>query len=82
MKFVDNIKQGWAEKCWKWFSMQAMAIALAIQGGWAMLDTDMRKAIPYSDEVTTGLTGLLLVMGIFGRLYKQDLPSDKPEVKP
>jgi hypothetical protein len=79
MKLIEYIKEGWAAKCYKWFSLQAMTIALAVQGGWAMLDADMRKAIPYSDEVTAGLTGVLLVFGIFGRLYKQDLPSDKAE---
>ena len=79
MKLIEDIKEGWALKCYKWFSLQAMTIALAIQGGWAMLDSDMRAKIPYSDEVTAGLTGLLLVFGIFGRLYKQNVPSEEPK---
>ncbi len=72
MKLVENAKQAW-----RWFSVQAMALATAIQATWAMLDTDMRAVVPYNDVVVPALTGLLLVFGIAGRVYKQDLPSDK-----
>ena len=72
MKLVEN-----ANQAWRWFSVQAMALATAIQGAWLLLDTDMRAVIPYSDVVVPSLTGVLLVLGIVGRLYKQDLPSDK-----
>lgn len=72
MKLVENAKQAW-----RWFSVQAMTLATAIQGAWLLLDTDMRAVIPYSDVVVPSLTGVLLVLGIVGRLYKQDLPSDK-----
>lgn len=71
MKFVDNAKD-----CWKWFSMWAMAIAGAIQGGWGMLDSDMRALIPYSETVVPSITAALLFFGIVGRLVDQ---TKKPE---
>lgn len=72
MKLVENVKEAW-----RWFSIQAMALATAIQATWAMLDADMRAVVPYNDVVVPALTGLLLVFGIVGRVVKQDLPSDK-----
>lgn len=72
MKLVEN-----AKTAWRWFSVQAMALATAIQLTWAMLDTDMRSVIPYQETVVPALTGTLLVLGIVGRLYKQELPEHK-----
>ena len=73
MKLVEN-----AKTAWRWFSVQAMALALAVQGGWGMLDADMRAEIPYAEVVVPVLTGVLLLLGILGRVVKQDLPADKP----
>jgi hypothetical protein len=66
MKLVEN-----AKSAWKWFSVQAMVLATAIQGAWTMLDSDMRVLIPYSDTVVPTITGALLVFGIIGRLVDQ-----------
>jgi hypothetical protein len=79
MKLVDDIKKGWALKCWKWFSMQAMAVATAIQGTWAWLDTDQRASIPYGSIVVPALTATVLVLGMFGRLYKQTPTGEAPK---
>ena len=72
MKLVENAKQAW-----RWFSVQAMALATAIQATWAMLDADMRAVVPYNDVVVPALTGLLLAFGIAGRLVDQSKPETK-----
>lgn len=64
MKLVDNARQ-----CWRWFSMQAMALAIAIQGTWELLPPDLRSSVP--DKVVPLVTVALLVSGIFGRLVDQ-----------
>lgn len=67
MTLVDNAKQAW-----KWFSVQAMALALAIQGAWEVLPDDMKASIPHN--LVTYTTLALLALGIGGRLVKQDKP--------
>jgi hypothetical protein len=67
MKLVDD-----AKSAWRWFSVQAMALALAIQGAWEVLPADMKAGIP--PQYVTYITLLLLAMGIAGRLVKQDKP--------
>lgn len=64
MKLVDDAKQAW-----RWFSMQAMALAVAVLGAWEVIPADMKASIPaqYVTYVTLGL----LVFGIAGRLVKQ-----------
>jgi hypothetical protein len=64
MKFVDDAKQAW-----RWFSVQAMTLALAIQGAWEVIPADMRASIPQSYVTYTTLA--LLALGIGGRLLKQ-----------
>jgi protein-S-isoprenylcysteine O-methyltransferase Ste14 len=64
MKFVDDVKDAW-----RWFSVQAMALALALQGAWEVLTPEMRTSIP-PQYVTWG-TLFLLALGIGGRLVKQ-----------
>lgn len=65
MRLVDDWK-----RAWRWFSMQAMASAGAVQVGWVSLPDDMRRSIPAS--WVSALTMLLLVAGIAGRLVKQN----------
>ena len=65
MRLVRN-----ARRAWTWFSMQAMILAGALQGGWQALPADLKAAIP--DHVVTGLTIAILVAGIVGRLVDQD----------
>lgn len=64
MRLVDDFKQGW-----RWFSVQAMALALAIQGAWEVIPDDMKASIP--PALVTYTTLGLLVLGIVGRLVKQ-----------
>jgi hypothetical protein len=64
MTFVED-----AKKAWRWFSVQAMALALAIQGAWEMVPDDMKAGIP--PKLVTAVTVGLLLLGIAGRLVKQ-----------
>ena len=64
MKLVDDAKQAW-----KWFSMQAMVWALAVQGAWEVLPPEMKAGVP--PQAVTWITFALLGMGIVGRLVKQ-----------
>ena len=64
MKLVDDAKQAW-----KWFSVQAMALAGAIQGAWVLLPDDMKASI--APSIVSGITLTLLVFGIVGRLVDQ-----------
>ena len=68
MKFVDDVKTAW-----RWFSVQAMAAALAVQGAWVSLPEDMKASIPAS--YVQWLTLALLALGIGGRLVQQT-PKD------
>jgi hypothetical protein len=58
-----------ARKALTWFSVQAMALAIAIEGAWMALPADIKAEVPetWVDAVTVGL----LVLGIIGRLVKQ-----------
>lgn len=64
MKLVDDWRQGW-----RWFSVQAMVVAGAIQGAWLFIPGDMKASIP--DTWVKALTLTLLVLGIAGRLVQQ-----------
>ena len=64
MTLVEN-----AKNAWKWFSVQAMTLAAALQGAWALVDADMRASVPQG--VVTGITIALLIAGIAGRLVAQ-----------
>jgi hypothetical protein len=57
------------KKLWRAFSVQAMALAAAIQASWAMIPDDMKASIPV-DWVSYG-TMALLVLGLFGRVVDQ-----------
>ena len=65
MKLVKN-----ARRAWRWFSMQAMILAGALQGGWQALPGDLKSNVP--DGLVTVLTMVILVAGIVGRLVDQD----------
>lgn len=57
---------------WRWFSMNCMAGAIAVQVTWASLDAEQRASLPpYS---ATAVTVALLVMGVIGRMVKQKEP--------
>lgn len=67
MKLVDDFR-----KAYRWFSMQAMFLALTLQGAWEVLPADMKAGLP--PQYVTYATLTLLVLGIVGRLVKQDKP--------
>jgi len=69
MKLISNWR-----KAYKMLSVQAMALATAIQGTWAVLPDDMKTTIP--PQAVQWITMGLLVFGIFGRLVAQ------PKVQP
>lgn len=64
MKLVDNWRAAW-----KWFSVQAMALAIAVQATWANLPPDLKHSVP--DAYVTYGTLALLALGIIGRLVSQ-----------
>lgn len=68
MKLVEN-----AKNAWRWFSVQAMVLAGAIQGAWLFVPDDLRASVPQS--WLQSITLALMVMGVAGRLVKQkDVP--------
>ncbi|HVV29128.1 MAG TPA: hypothetical protein VHC40_14290 [Rhizomicrobium sp.] len=56
-------------QAWRWFSMQAMALAAAFAGAWTALPDDLRAHIPA--RLVTALSAALLLLGICGRLVRQ-----------
>lgn len=61
-----------AKRAWRWFSVQAMFWAAAIQGAWEFCPPDLKAGMP--PKLVTVVTVGLLVLGIAGRLVKQDKP--------
>lgn len=55
---------------WRWFSVQAMTIAAAITAAWAALPAPYTAALP--SWVFPVLVILVLVLGVVGRLVKQE----------
>ena len=70
MTLIDN-----AKRAWKLFSMQAMGVALGLQVTWTSLPDEMRASIP--PTVVQWATGILLVLGMVGRIVKQGASDDK-----
>jgi hypothetical protein len=64
MKLVPN-----ARKAWRWFSVQCMALAGAVQATWISLPPDLQQRIP--DDWVSGGTVALAVLGILGRVVDQ-----------
>ncbi len=54
---------------WRWFSMQAMALVVALQGAWAAMPDDLKQHFP--PLLVTALSVGLLLLGIGGRLVRQ-----------
>lgn len=68
MKLIPEWK-----KAWRMVSVQAMTIATALQGAWLGLPEDMKAGI--DPALVNGACLALLVLGIVGRLVKQDKVS-------
>lgn len=58
-----------AGSAWRWISVQAMALAGAVQAAWLSVPDSLRSSIP--SEWVQYLTLGLVVLGIVGRLVKQ-----------
>jgi hypothetical protein len=64
MKLVENWR-----RMHRAFSVQAMALAAAIQGTWPMIPEDLKAALPTS--IVHWVSVALLAAGIVGRLVDQ-----------
>lgn len=64
MKLVPN-----AGKAWRWFSVQAMAVSIAIQGAWQALPPDLATRLP--EWAGDAASMAILALGIIGRLVDQ-----------
>jgi hypothetical protein len=64
MKLVSN-----AGQAWRWFSVQAMSAAIALQAGWQAMPPDLAERIP--EGAVDALAIAVLVLGIVGRLVDQ-----------
>jgi len=69
MKLVDNAKS-W----YKMFSVQAQIAAGSILGSWSLIPEDLKQNIP--SNVVIGVAITLLVLGVIGRLIKQESVND------
>lgn len=64
MNLIDNWRQAW-----RFLSVQAMALAIALQGVWINLPDDLRAHIP--DKIALSVTAGILVLGLIGRVFQQ-----------
>lgn len=64
MKLVDDAKQAW-----RWFSVQANVLNMALLGAWATVPDDMKAGIP--PQLVFYGSVALLVLGTVGRLVDQ-----------
>lgn len=72
MKFVDNVS-----RLHRTFSVQAMALAAAIQGAWPAIPDDLKATLPHN--LVHYVSIALLVAGIFGRMVDQgNVTEPKP----
>lgn len=64
MKLVKN-----ARAAWRWWSVQSMVLAGALQGAWLAVPADLKTHVPgwLATAVTMGILGL----GVIGRLVDQ-----------
>jgi hypothetical protein len=69
-----KIKPDW-RSAWRWYSMQAMALATALIGAWAALPDEWRQAVP--EGLVQGITLVTLGLGMVGRLLTQEPPRQE-----
>jgi hypothetical protein len=65
MKLVKN-----ARHAWRWFSVQSMVVAGALQGAWLAIPADLKTHVP--GWLATALTMGILALGVIGRLVDQE----------
>lgn len=63
-------------RAYRMLSVQAMALALAIQGAWPSIPDDLKAQLPA--EAVHWVSIALLVAGILGRLVKQESVNPDP----
>ncbi|HWA70358.1 MAG TPA: hypothetical protein VG821_11065 [Rhizomicrobium sp.] len=69
MRLVEEwLVENW-RGAWRWFSLQAMALVVAIQGAWGAMPDDLKQHFPA--RAVTAVSVALLLLGIGGRLVKQ-----------
>jgi len=68
MKLVSDWK-----RAWRWFSVQAMAVAAAIPLVWMSLPPELKGSI--SDDWLPWIASAVAVAGILGRVVEQDKPE-------
>lgn len=73
-KIKFQLVEDW-RKAWKWFSVNAMVGAGAIQGAWLQVPDDLKAHVP--NGLVSGATIALLVLGVAGRIVKQGSEDDK-----
>lgn len=69
MKLDPNWRQSW-----RWISMHAMGLALAVQGAWLAVPDDLRQVVP--QWASYAVTVVLMVAGLIGRLMDQTKQPD------
>lgn len=70
MKLVQDVKDAW-----KWFSVQAMVVAGALQATWLVLPADMKSNLP--EPVIQWSVVAMLVFGVVGRLVDQPVRNSQ-----
>ncbi|MFN3169306.1 MAG: hypothetical protein ACE37E_01280 [Hyphomicrobiales bacterium] len=63
-----------ARRAWRWFSVQAMVLATAIQGAWVFIPPDLKERT--GDDLASIVTGAILVLGVVGRMVSQEPRND------
>ena len=59
-----------AKRAWRWFSVQANAVSIAVGAAWLVVPDDMRSAVPADWLAICAVT--LAALGTIGRLVDQD----------
>ena len=62
-----------AKSAWRWYSVQAQVVQMAVAASWLAVPDDMRMAVPGAYLAAAAI--VLAVLGIAGRLIKQDAPE-------
>ena len=74
MKDTKWIVDNWREAP-KWFSIQALALATALQTAWLFIPPDLKNRVP--DNVQDILPYAMLILVTVGRMIPQNLTPPK-----
>lgn len=64
MKLIEEWKE-----CWKWFSVQANTIGIAMSSTYGLMYEQLKETIPA--QYMAGITAAVFVLGVIGRLVNQ-----------